>query len=183
MEFRDKIIPHCFREVKCHADCSWLNLEAQGKHLTNQLLWVAAWLLVKRVCPVHLVDELVFVLYAPLWCILFLFGLHVALIKRFPSLGTRKNFFAPTLSHIKSLFPGSTSEATRWNLRLNWRYSPDVIGLMVVLLTFVWDGEYGFSTMEVGAFLGNGCRIQGQNHVALLQRSEATTGFHRRSWI
>ena len=25
MEFRDKIIPHCSREVKCHADCSWLN--------------------------------------------------------------------------------------------------------------------------------------------------------------
>ena len=45
-----------------------------------------------------------------------------------------------------------------------------------------WDGEYGFSTLGVVAILGNGCGIQGQNYVALLQGSE-TTGFHHRSWI
>ena len=44
-----------------------------------------------------------------------------------------------------------------------------MIGLMVLLLTFFWAGEYGFSTVGVGVILGNGCRIQGQNYVALLQ--------------
>ena len=43
--------------------------------------------------------------------------------------------------------------------------------------------EYGFSTVGVGAILGNGCGIQGQNYVALLQGSERVAGFHRRSWI
>ena len=47
----------------------------------------------------------------------------------------------------------------------------------------VLDGEYGFSTVEVGAILGNGRRIQGQNHVALLQGSEITAEFHCRNWI
>ena len=46
-----------------------------------------------------------------------------------------------------------------------------------------WDGEYGFSTVGVVAILGNGCGIQGQNYVALLQGSETTTVFHHRSWI
>ena len=43
--------------------------------------------------------------------------------------------------------------------------------------------EYGFSTVGVGAILGNGYGIQGQNYVALLQGSERAAGFHRRSWI
>ena len=48
---------------------------------------------------------------------------------------------------------------------------------------FFWDGEYGFSTMGVGAAVGNGPGIQGQNYVALLQGSEMTAGFHYRNWI
>ena len=57
-----------------------------------------------------------------------------------------------------------------------------MIGLvMMVLLTFFWDGEYGFSTVAVGAILGNGYGIQGQNYVALLQGSGITAGFHHRS--
>ena len=47
-----------------------------------------------------------------------------------------------------------------------------MIGLMMVLLTFFWDGEYGFNTMGVGTILGNGCGMQGQNYVPLLQGSE-----------
>ena len=47
---------------------------------------------------------------------------------------------------------------------------------MVVLLTFFGDGNYGFSTVAVGAILGNGRGIQGQNCVELLQRSEITEG-------
>ena len=39
-----------------------LNLGERGEHFTRQLSWVAAWLLVTRVCPVYLVDELVFML-------------------------------------------------------------------------------------------------------------------------
>ena len=31
---------------------------------------------------------------------------------------------------------------------------------------------------EVAAILGNGCRIQGQNYVAWLQRSKMQVGFH-----
>ena len=31
-----------------------------------------------------------------------------------------------------------------------------------------WDGEYGFSTVRVGAILGNGRGTQGQNYVLLL---------------
>ena len=46
----------------------------------------------------------------------------------------------------------------------------------MVQLTYFWDDEYGFSTMAVDAILGNGCGIQGQNHVALFQGSEATAG-------
>ena len=52
-----------------------------------------------------------------------------------------------------------------------------MIGLMVVLLTFVGGGEYSFSKMRVGAILGNGCGIQGQNYVTLPQESEMTTEF------
>ena len=63
-------------------------------------------------------------------------------------------------------------------------YAP-IIGLvmMVLLLIYFWDGEYGFSTVGVGAILGNGCGIQEQNYVALIQRSETTAEFHCRSWI
>ena len=44
MEFRDKTMLQCPREVKCHTDCSWLNPGAHHHHLTSQLSWVAAWL-------------------------------------------------------------------------------------------------------------------------------------------
>ena len=43
MEFRDKTMLQCPREVKCHTDCSWLNPGAHQHHLTSQLSWVAAW--------------------------------------------------------------------------------------------------------------------------------------------
>ena len=43
-----------------------------------------------------------------------------------------------------------------------------MIKLMVVLLTFLGVGDYGFSNVGVGAILGNGCAIQGQNYVTLL---------------
>ena len=49
-----------------HADCSLLNPRAQGEQLISQLTWVAVLLFVKRVCPVHLVDESVSVFHAPL---------------------------------------------------------------------------------------------------------------------
>ena len=35
----------------------WLNPGARGEHLTGQLTWAAAWLLVTRICPVYLLDE------------------------------------------------------------------------------------------------------------------------------
>ena len=42
----------------------------------------------------------------------------------------------------------------------------------------MWGGgEYSFSNMRVGAILGNGCGIQGQNYVTLSQESEMTTEF------
>ena len=41
----------------------WQNARAQGEHLTRQFSWTAAGLLVTRVCPVYLVDELVLVFY------------------------------------------------------------------------------------------------------------------------
>ena len=36
-----------------------LNPVVRGEHLISQLQWIAALLLVTRVCPVYLVDELV----------------------------------------------------------------------------------------------------------------------------
>ena len=51
---------------------------------------------------------------------------------------------------------------------------PRVIGLMVVLLTFFWNGECRFSTVGVGVTLGNRCGIQGQNYVPSLQGSKVT---------
>ena len=54
---------------------------------------------------------------------------------------------------------------------------------MVVLLTLFGDGEYCFSTVGVDAILRNGCGVQGENYVVLLQGSEATASFHYRSWI
>ena len=49
-----------------------------------------------------------------------------------------------------------------------------MIGLMVVLLTFFWNGECHFSTVGVGVTLGNRCGIQGQNYVPSLQGSKVT---------
>ena len=58
---------------------------------------------------------------------------------------------------------------------------------MVVLLT---HGEHGFSSMgswcycrKVGAILGNGYGIQGQNYVAFLQESGMPAGFLSRNLI
>ena len=39
------------------ACCSRLNPGARGEHLAIQLSWMAPWLLVKRVCSVHLVER------------------------------------------------------------------------------------------------------------------------------
>ena len=35
----------------------------------------------------------------------------------------------------------------------------------------------------IGAILGNGNGIQGENYVELLQGSEVTAGFHCRNWL
>ena len=40
----------------------WLNSGARGEHLTSQLSWVVAWLLVTHVCPVYLADDLVLII-------------------------------------------------------------------------------------------------------------------------
>ena len=80
-------------------------------HLISQLSWTA-WLLVKRVCPVHLVDELVF--------------------------------------------------SVDYNAPYDWASNDGSVDV------FFMDGEYGFSTVGVGAILGNWCEIQGHNYVALL---------------
>ena len=53
-----------------------------------------------------------------------------------------------------------------------------MIGLMLVLLTVLGYGEYGFSTVGVVAVLANECGIQGQNYVVLIQENEMTAGFH-----
>ena len=42
----------------------------------------------------------------------------------------------------------------------DWAYGGSIDGF--------WDGEYGFSTVRVGAILGNGRGTQGQNYVLLL---------------
>ena len=57
-----------------------------------------------------------------------------------------------------------------------------MIGLIVVLLTLFWCGEYSFSSVDVGAILENGYGIQVQNYIALLQGNEMTAGFHYRNW-
>ena len=41
----------------------WQDARAQREHLIKQLSWTAAGLLVTRLCPVYLVDELVLVFY------------------------------------------------------------------------------------------------------------------------
>ena len=53
--------------VRCVGSCLLrLKPGAQGEHLTSQFSWVAAQLLVTRVCPVYLLEELVvLVFYAP----------------------------------------------------------------------------------------------------------------------
>ena len=40
-----------------HVYCLRLNPGARGEHLAIQLSWMDPWLLVKRVCPVHLVER------------------------------------------------------------------------------------------------------------------------------
>ena len=57
-----------------------------------------------------------------------------------------------------------------------------MIGLIVVLLAFFWVW-YGFSTVVVGLILWNGCGIQGQNFLELLQENEMPAGCHCRNWI
>ena len=56
-----------------------------------------------------------------------------------------------------------------------------MIRLMVVLLTFLGAGEYGFSNVGLGVSLGNECEIQRQNYFTLLQGNEMTAGFHCRN--
>ena len=53
----------------------------------------------------------------------------------------------------------------------------------MVRLKFFGSGKYGFSNVGVGANLRNGCRIQGQNYVTLLQGSEMATGFYYKNWM
>ena len=48
------------------ADCSRVNLRAQGEHLTCWFARVAASLFVKHVCTVHLVEESATDFHAPL---------------------------------------------------------------------------------------------------------------------
>ena len=43
---------------RCLSRLLRLNPGAWGEYLTSQLLWVAAWLLVTRICHVYLLDEL-----------------------------------------------------------------------------------------------------------------------------
>ena len=43
------------------ASVKQLNPGARVEYLTSQLPWVADWLLVTRVCPVYLVEEIIFV--------------------------------------------------------------------------------------------------------------------------
>ena len=47
---------------------------------------------------------------------------------------------------------------------------------------FFGCGECGFSTVEVGVILRNGCEIQGRNFLELLQESEMAVGCHCRNW-
>ena len=57
-----------------------------------------------------------------------------------------------------------------------------MIGLMVVLLTsFLWWVWFYF--WGVDAFLWNGCGIEGQNYVVLLQGSKMYTGFRYQDLI
>ena len=44
-------------------------------------------------------------------------------------------------------------------------------------------GVCGSSNVGVDAILGNGCEIQRQNYITLLQGSKMTAGFHYRNWI
>ena len=52
-----------------------------------------------------------------------------------------------------------------------------MIGLMVVLLAFFMHGMI-LVLWGVVAILGSGYEIQGQNYVAMFQRSEMSSGFH-----
>ena len=54
---------------------------------------------------------------------------------------------------------------------------------MVMLIFLSGDSECCFSTVGVGAILGNERGIQKQNYFALLPGSKMTAGFHYRNWI
>ena len=56
-----------------------------------------------------------------------------------------------------------------------------MIGLIVVLLTFLGCGEYGFSTVGVGVTVGMGVEFKGENFLELLQKSEMAAGCHCRN--
>ena len=61
-------------------------------------------------------------------------------------------------------------------------YAPLRLGY--VLSTFFLGGGWsGFSTVGVGAILGNECTIQDQNYIALLPRNEVIAGLHYKDWI
>ena len=57
------------------------------------------------------------------------------------------------------------------------------IGGSVDVLLGWGAGEYGFSTLGVDAILGNGCEIQRQNYVELLQEGGMTAAYHYTNWI
>ena len=102
-----------------------LNPRARGEHLTHQLSWIAAWLLVTRVCPVYLVDQ---------------------------------------LALISPVSP------------YNWANGSSVdVFLCLVIMALVLRG--------VGAILGNGYGIQGQNYVTVLLGSEMSAEFQCRNLI
>ena len=53
--------------LDCGRDYSQINSGTRGEHLTSQLSWLPAWLLVTNVCLVYLLDELILVFHASLW--------------------------------------------------------------------------------------------------------------------
>ena len=60
---------------------------------------------------------------------------------------------------------------------------PLVIGLMVVPLMFFFSWWVWFYLWSVDAILRNGCEIEGQNYVVLLQGGKMYAGFRYRDLI
>ena len=60
---------------------------------------------------------------------------------------------------------------------------PLVIGLMVVLLTLFFSWWVWFYLWSVDAILGNGCGVEGQNYVVLLQGCTVYAEFRYRDLI